>query len=292
MSTSRLGSFGLWSPELRWGQASSVPKAARLAEDAGFTTLWVPGGFDGDCFAAARQLLEATEHSVIATAIVNIWFHDAASVAKSHETLTKAFPRRFLLGLGVSHAAVVDADQPGRYRRALSAMTSYLDTLDSMDSPLPPDERLLAALGPRMITLAGARSAGAHPYCVSVGHTRQARELLGHGPLLAPVQFVVLETDPDTARGIARAHLAVYAGLPNYTRNWAREGFVEDDFAGGALSDRLVDALVAWGSGEQVAERINAHLEAGADHVAVQLLPWSDAPPVDQWHVLAEALTR
>jgi probable F420-dependent oxidoreductase len=228
----------------------------------------------------------------VATAITNIWFQDAEYVAKWHDTLARAFPQRFLLGLGVSHAAVVDAAQPGRYGRVLPAMTAYLDTLDSLDSPVPPHERILAALGPKMTGLAGSRSAGAHPYCVPVDHTRRARALLGPGPLLAPAQFVVLEADPDTARGIAREHLAVYAGLPNYTRNWERDGLTEADWAGGILSDRLVDALVAWGPLERVVERVDAHHDAGADHVAIQLLPWGDEPPVDRWQVLARGLMR
>ena len=192
--------------------------------------------------------------------------------------------------MGVSHQPLVDHDAPGRYRDPLAAMGDYLDALDRATPPVPVAERLVAALGPRMLEVARLRSAGAHPYLVTPDHTRAARVVLGAAALLAPEQAVVLEGDPAVARALGRAHLAIYLGLPNYVHNLTRLGFGEDDLADGG-SDRLVDAVVAWGDEARVAARVDEHRRAGADHVCVQLLtPDLRVLPRAAWRDLAAAL--
>jgi len=171
----------------------------------------------------------------------------------------------------VSHSRLVDRDEPGRYTKPIDRTRAYLDALDATSPPVPRDERCLAALGPRMLELARDRTAGAHPYFVPVEHTAFARDALGDGPLLAPEQMVVLERDASAAREIARATMALYLQLPNYTNNLRRFGVTDDDLADGG-SDRLVDAIVAWGDEQAIAQRVQAHLDAGADHVCVQVL--------------------
>jgi len=283
----RLGRIGIWSGAFR-ADAAEVPDAARELEDLGFGTLWLPGGAGGDVFGASSRLLTATGHVVVATGILNIWAHDPADVAASVRELGATFPDRFLLGLGVSHAPLVE-HIGGVYDHPFEAMVTYLDALDRAPTPVAPAQRLLAALGPRMLDLAGDRTAGAHPYLVPVEHTRQARERLGTGPLLAPEVKVVLEEDPDRARAIARKHLAIYFGLPNYTNNLRRLGFDDDDLTNGG-SDRFVDAVVAWGGGDRVSARVRDHLDAGADHVCVQLLDDEPGLPRAGWRELAKLL--
>jgi probable F420-dependent oxidoreductase len=191
-----------------------------------------------------------------------------------------------MLGIGVGHREHLEA---GRYQRPLTAMREYLDLIDAAPRPVPIEERVLAALGARMLGVARDRSRGSHPYLVTPEHTRQARERLGAGKLLAPEHAVALETDPDRARAFGRQHLERYLALPNYTDNWLRLGFTTADLAGGG-SDRLVDALVAWGDAAAVRRAALAHLEAGADHVCLQVLdPDPRAFPSSQWAQLAPA---
>src|SRR5271169_1321160 len=269
----RLGQIGIWSGAFR-AEGAEVAEAARELEDLGYGALWVPGGLGGDVFGACSHLLTATGHVTVATGILNIWAHEPADVAESVRELGATFPDRFLLGLGVSHAPLVE-HIGGTYDRPLEKMVRYLDDLDRAPTPVAPAQRALAALGPRMLELARDRTAGAHPYLVTPEHTRFARSVLGVGPLLAPEVKVVLERDPAAARAVARTHLAIYMGLPNYTNNLKRFGFADSDFADGG-SDRLVDAVVAWGDVASVAARVREHLDAGADHVCVQLL--TDSP--------------
>lgn len=218
-----------------------------------------------------------------------IWHSTPPQTTSAVADLDRAFPGRFLLGLGASHAPRVEGEGR-RYVRPYSRMVSYLDGLDAERPPIPQDRRVLAALGPRMLRLAADRSAGAHPYFVPVEHTALARESLGRGPLLAPEQAVVLEADPDAARAIARRHMAGYLRLPNYTDNLGRLGWDEDDLADGG-SDRLVDAIVAWGGVEQIRSRLCAHREAGADTVCVQVLTAEPEQfPRAQFRELAPAL--
>jgi len=283
-----LGTTGIWSGQLR-GEGAEVAEAAAELEELGFGALWVPGGAGGDIFGACERLLRATGHLVVAPGILNIWAHEPGEVVEGVQQFRVTFPDRFLLGLGVSHAPLVE-HIGSTYERPLEAMVEYLDALDSAAPPVAAGERVLAALGPRMLELACERSAGAHPYLVTPDHTRWARGRLGEGPLLAPEAKVVLETDAGRARGIARQHLAIYLRLPNYTNNILRMGFTEDDLAEGG-SDRLVDALVAWGDAPAVAARVREHLDAGADHVCVQVLT-SDgsALPRAEWRAVAGAL--
>lgn len=280
----RLGRIGIWSTQF-WGNRSAAKEAAVELERLGYGTLWFPNR--SALFELARELLDATSQIVIATGIASIWMHPAEQAAAAHHELTQAHPGRFVLGLGVSHAHLVNRDQPDRYAHPLKAMEAYLDELDAEPNPVPPAERVLAALGPRMLTLARERSAGAHPYLVTVEHTRRAREALGAGSMLAPEQAVVLETDAERARTIAREHLAMYLQAPNYTNNWLRLGFTQEDLANGG-SDRLVDALVAWGSVETIRERTAQHILAGADHVCLQVLTADRTRmPLDEWQALA-----
>jgi len=282
-----LGRIGIWG-RIFWGERDLVMEAAARLEDLGYSALWFPNG--AAMFERAADLLAATRRVVVATGIASIWTHTPAEASAAHKSLTQAHPGRFLLGLGVSHQHVVDRDQPGRYSRPLTKMREYLDSLDAVPTPVPVPERMLAALGPRMLELARDRSIGAHPYLGTVEHTRRARQLLGSDRLIAAELGVVVEADPERARAIARQHLSFYLRAPNYTNNWLRLGFTEDDLANGG-SDRLVDAVVAWGSVEAVHERIAQHHQAGADHVCLQVIS-PDAPdlPWKEWRALAAAL--
>ncbi|MER3453138.1 MAG: LLM class F420-dependent oxidoreductase [Chloroflexota bacterium] len=285
----RLGQIGLWDFRLRYAEPELIVRAAHEAEVMGYAALWIPD-VGGDVLASVETLLGATQGIVVATGILNIWMHDPAEVAARRAAWPPAWRSRFLAGLGVSHAALIDRMEAGRYRRPLSTMRAYLDALDAATPPLPAGARVLAALGPRMLALAAERAAGAHPYNVTPEHTAMARAVLGPDRILAPEQAVTLATDPGVARELGRRHLSVYLGLENYLNNLRRLGFGDDDFAHGG-SDRLVDALVPWGSAEQVARRVREHLDAGADHVCVQVVtPEPREPPLRVWQELAEAL--
>lgn len=284
-----IGRLGIWCGQPFWGERGAVLEAAAELEELGYSALWyrnAPGVFD-----LARDLLAATQRMVVATGIASIWTHPPLQTAAAHHALEQTHPGRFLLGLGVSHPHLVDRDQPGRYGKPIGKMQAYLDALDAAPEPVPAAQRVLAALGPRMLALARDRSAGAHPYLVPVEHTRRARQILGQGRLLAPELGIVLETDPAHARRIARQHLAGYLHAPNYRNNWLRLGFTPDDFTDGG-SDRLVDALVAWGSLDDIRGRLAEHYRAGADHVCIQALTADPtALPRAEWRALS-VLTR
>jgi len=282
-----LGAIGIWSRELRFGDAAEIPEAAAELDGLGFGALWIPD-IGGPVLDALDVLLRAAPQAVVATGILNVWMHDAVEVAAGQERFEREFPGRFLLGLGISHAPIVDRDEPGRYRRPLSTMRDYLDRLDEATSLR---SRLLAALGPRMLQLARERTLGSHPYLVPVEHTAAAREALGPGQLLAPALSVVPDPDLPRARERARADLALYLTLPNYTNTWQRLGFGDDELAAGG-SDRLIDALYALGSPERIAERARAHLAAGADHVCIRVVTGDpgDALPRAAWRELAPAV--
>jgi probable F420-dependent oxidoreductase len=284
-----VGTTGVWSAELRFGDVSLATDAAAQLEELGYSALWLPG-WQADVFDVVASLLTATSRIVVATAIVSVWDFPAAGAATSHAGLKQSHPDRFLLGLGVSHALLVDRHSPGRYQRPVEVMSAYLDELDEASAPVPIDERIIAALGPRMLRLAAARSTGTHPYLVTPEHSHFARQLAGAGKVVAPEQAVVLENDPAKARAIGRAHLELYLQLPNYVNNWRRLGYTDDDFARGG-SDRLVDGLVAWGDEARLAQRVQAHHDAGADHVCIQVLGAPvGAPPLPEWRRVAEAL--
>lgn len=268
------GRVGVWSRELRFCRdRGDARDAAAELEQLGFGALWIPD-VGGDVFGACEELLAATRSIPLLTGILNLWMHDAAEVAARSARLGG----RFTLGLGASHGAVVGA----RYERPLSAMRAYLDELDALGL----ETRLLAALGPKMLGLARDRAAGAHPYLVPIEHTRRARAILGPDRVLGVEQGVVLARDRDAAR----AHVVPYLGLPNYVANLRRLGYGDADLAGGG-SDRLVDTLVAWGDEEAIAERVRAQLEAGADHVCIQVIDAvDDRPPRAAWRRIASAL--
>ena len=281
-----LGRVGIWSGHLRTLGIDDAAALAAELEDLGFRALWFPAVGSG-IFTRARAMLAATDRVVIATGITDIWTSPAPLVADSHRALAAAFPGRFLLGLGVSHALGNEREIPAPMPRPVRAMATFLAELDCALTPVPRDERVLAALGPRMLQLAAERSAGAHPYLIPVSHTRRAREVLGAGPLLAPEVAVLFATDPVRARQIARRHVGRYLDAPNYTNNLLREGFGGEDVRDGG-SDRLIDALVGWGDRAAVLRRITAHLDAGADHVCVQVLASDEAePPIAEWRALA-----
>lgn len=279
MTAYPLGRFGL---RLRPLEAQPFPEVVdRVAEisELGWPTLWITETVGREAFTFATLLLGATERLVVATGIASIWGRDALSASAAQKTITEAHGDRFVLGLGVSHRVVVEGARGQEYRAPYTAMRSYLDAMEAAPfrsaSPATPARRLLAALGPRMLELSATRADGAHPYLTTPQHTAEARKILGAEPVLAPEQMVVLETRAEPARARARPTLERYLTLPNYRASLLRQGFVEDDLAGGG-SDRLVDALVAWGDEEAVRRRVQEHLDAGADHVCVQPLPGSD----------------
>jgi len=232
--TPPLTGTGIWSAPLRYGDRAAAADAAAELEELGYTALWLPD-VGGNLFGSVERLLQATSTTVIATGILNIWVREPAEAAAEHARLIAAHGDRLLIGLGVSHQSFVDLAEAGRYRQPLARMREYLDGLDAAAEPLPVESRVLAALRPKMLELARTRTAGAHPYLVPPAHTAIARDALGPGAQLLPEQAVVLETDPERARTVARLHLATYLGLPNYAGNWQRLGFTDDDIADGEI---------------------------------------------------------
>ncbi len=265
--------MGVWLTLLGLRSAQEEGAAATEIERLGYSALWFgETPVNKEAFVHAGILLAATERIAIATGIANIYARDAAATNAAANALAEAYDGRFVVGLGVSHAPSV-AQRGHDYGRPVTAMRTYLEALDAADyrapAPAHPPPVVLAALRRRMLELARDRTHGAHPYLVTPAHTARARAILGPGPVLAPEQGVVLETDPGRARTIAREHLAGYLRLPNYTNSWREDGFGDADFADGG-SDGLVDALVAWGDADAIAARVGAHHEAGADHVCIQ----------------------
>jgi probable F420-dependent oxidoreductase len=253
-----LGAYGVWR------MVSGVtPELARQVELLGFGAIWVGGSPQGDLEAIA-SLLDATERIPVATGIVNMWREDAGTVARSFDRLTKRHPGRFRLGVGIGHREATE-----EWSRPFEKIKDYLDRLDA--AGVPKKDRMLAALGPRALSVAAERTAGAHPYLTSPRHTRFARGVLGEGPVLAPEQKVVVDTDPVRARSIGRAIVGRYLNRVNYRNNLIREGWDEDDLSNGG-SDRLIDALVLHGTAEEISAGLEAHHDAGADHVAIQVL--------------------
>jgi probable F420-dependent oxidoreductase len=273
MGLASLGRIGIWR--------SHQEGAEGLAEleELGYGTLWLgrsPGPAD------VRPFLEHSRTLTIATGILNVWSHDPADVAAAHGRLNDEFGGRFLLGIGIGHP-----EATSDYRKPLATMRAFLDGLDAAERPVPRDERAVAALGPKMLDLAAERSLGAHPYFTPPEHTRFARDRVGPGALVAPEVTVVVEPDTDTARELARAFAAPYLRLTNYSASLLRLGFTEHDLADGG-SDRLIDAVIPHGSAEQVAEAVQAHFDAGADHVCLQ--PVGHGVPLGDYRALASVL--
>jgi probable F420-dependent oxidoreductase len=254
-----LGKAGIW-----WHPSGLTPELVAEAEALGYGAIWLGGSPDGD-LSVVDQLLDATDRIAVGTSIVNVWKDDAATVAASWHRINGRYPDRFLLGLGIGHP---EATQ--QYQKPYDKLVSYLDELDELK--VPASGRALAALGPRVLRLSAERTAGALPYLVTPEHTREARQILGTGPLLAPEQKLVLGTDPEQARAVGRPRVQnPYLGLTNYVSNLRRLGWTDDDLADGG-SDALIDALAVHGDAAAIARGVTAHLEAGADHVAVQVL--------------------
>jgi probable F420-dependent oxidoreductase len=269
-----LGKIGIWR------RHQEGADAAPEIEALGFSALWVGGS---PSLAQVRPFLERTETITVATGILNVWQHEPAAVAAGHADLREAFGDRFLLGIGIGHP-----EATSDYTKPLTRMREFFDGLDAADPPVPVEERIAAALGPKMLDLAAERSLGTHPYFTTPDHTRFARERIGPDKVVAPELAVVLETDAETARARAREYASVYLGLSNYTSNLLRFGFEERDIADGG-SDRLIDAVVPHGSPEQIAAAVQAHFDAGADHVCVQ--PLGHGPlPLDDYRALADVL--
>jgi probable F420-dependent oxidoreductase len=281
-----IGRIGVWSAELRFGDPEKSRIAAAELDRLGFGALWVPGGIGGDILASLDRLLDITERTTLASAIINIWKHAPAEIGDWWRGQSPARQGRLLLGLGVSHAPLIGE----AYQRPIAAMSGYIGALAA--EGVPGARLCVAAFGPKMLALSAARTAGAHPYLVTPEHTVAARAQLGPDALIAPGQAVAFETDPAKAREIARGALSVYLRMPNYIASWRRQGFSDADIE--TASDRLCDALVAWGEVDALAARVRAHLDAGADHVCVKVVrgaPGGDATDLlDDWRALAAAL--
>jgi probable F420-dependent oxidoreductase len=290
----RIGRVGVWTSALDRMTSANARDAARRIETMGAGALWVAEtAMSKDVFAHLTLLLSWTERIPVASGIANIWARDAVAMQNGARALAESFPTRLVLGLGISHAPVVRRRTGGTWDRPVQRMREYLDAMDrarySGVEPAQPAPRVLAALGPLMLRLAAERTAGAHPYFVPVEHTTRARRSLGEGPLLAVEQAVAFEEDAGRARELARAHMSGYLRLDNYANNLRRLGWSDEEIAG--PSDRLVDAIVAWGPLEKIADRVHAHVAAGADHVCVQ--PLSNEPqslPLDATGELLRAV--
>ena len=266
------GRLGVWT----WLDTMSAAEAAKFAariEELGYSMLWIPEAVGRDPFSILGFLAARTSKLVLATGIANIYARDAMTMRAIQHTLAEASGGRFVLGLGVSHAPMVSGMRGHEYGKPVTTMRSYLESMKKAlyVGPKAGEEApiVLAALRRNMLRLAAEKTSGAHPYFVPPEHTARAREILGKGPILAPEQMVLLETDARRAREIARANMRTYLGLPNYRNSLQWLGFTESDLADGG-SDRLVDAIVAWGDEKAIAERIQAHRDAGADHVCIQ----------------------
>jgi probable F420-dependent oxidoreductase len=285
-----IGSIGIWTHTFDELPAAQAAELIVEVEELGYGAVWVPEAVSKEPLVHAALLLGASSRITVATGIASIYARDAMTAAAAQRTLTEAFPDRFLLGLGVSHAPLVEGIRGHEYTSPVTTMREYLDRMDNAlyfgAAPTTSLRRVIGALGPKMLALAAERTDGAHPYNVPVEHTAQARSILGPDRLLAPEVAVALETDAGKARDLAREHLKIYFDLPNYMNNLKRLGFTDDDVAAPG-SDRLIDALVAWGDVDAITARVGAHRAAGADHVAIQVLGQKS---IDAWRELAPAL--
>jgi len=268
----QIGRLGVWTHI----DSFPAPEAAEFAqriESWGYSALWVPEAVGRDPFCFLAYLAANTRTLLLATGIANIYARDAMSMRAAQKTLAELSGGRLVLGLGVSHEHLVSRVRGHAYQKPVATMRSYLEAIEKAlyMGPQPKEDApiLLAALRPKMLALAAQKARGAHPYFVPPEHTARAREILGRGPWLCPEQMVLLETSPSKAREIARRNMAIYTGLPNYQNNLRELGFSDADFADRG-SDRLVDATVAWGDEKAIAARIQAHHDAGADHVCIQ----------------------
>jgi probable F420-dependent oxidoreductase len=291
-----LKKIGIWTGAFEQQPAVKLREAVAELEQLGYGAIWYSEAFGRESLTQAGLLLSATSHIVVASGIANIYGRDPVTMAAAQKTLSEAYPERFVLGLGVSHVPLVEQQRGHTYHeKPVTKMREYLDAMDSAAyGAVPPQStyRVLAALGPKMLELAAKRTNGAHTYNVTPEHTAIARKLMGAKSWLCVEQAVVLESDPAKARKIARAFLALYLTLPNYTNNFLRLGFTEEDCEDEG-SDRLIDAIVAWGDSNAIRSRIDAHLSAGADHVCIQALPAEPQQlPFAEWRQLADVLIK
>lgn len=278
----RLGRVGVWNLALQRLSAADEGLAMREYERLGYRTVWMPESLGSkEVFAHASILLGASERTIVAPGIASIYARDPMAMANGARAVAEAFPGRFVLGIGVSHAPSV-AMRGGSYGKPVATMSGYLDGMAAASyagpEPGEPVPLVLAALGPKMLELAATRTDGAHPYFVPVEHTPIARATLGPEPCLAVEQTAVLATDADAARRIGRAFAKHYLALPNYANNLRRLGWSDADIANEG-SDALIDAVIAWGDVDAIVARVKAHLDGGADHVCVQLRADSSADP-------------
>ncbi len=270
--TTKLGKLGVWS----FIDDMTAPEAVRFAqqlEQWGYAALWIPEAMGRDPFSIISHMAAGTEKLVFATGIANIYARDPMLMNAIHKTVSELAPGRFILGLGVSHAPLVTGVRGHEYQKPVTTMRNYLEAMEKAAFAAPqapePAPILLGALRQNMLKLSAEKASGAHPYFVPPSHTAWARNILGPDALLCPEQMLLLETDPDRARTVARVHMAIYLGLDNYRNNLKQFGFEDADFADGG-SDRLVDAIFAWGDEQALRQRIQAHWDAGADHVCIQ----------------------
>ena len=294
-----LGRVGIWTSALDLQPMSKAKEAVIELEELGFRCIWVPEAVLREPFASCGVLLEATKKITMATGIASMYARSAATMNAGWKTLTESFGNRFLLGIGASHEHLVEKLHKTSYDKPYSAMVEYLTAMDSAlffgAAPTVAPRRVLAALGPKMLKLSAEMGIGAHPYFVPVEHTSFARQILGPDALLAPEVAVVFDTNPQTARETARKFMLTYNRLPNYANNLLRLGWKQEDIAGPDKmpSDKMVDAIVAWGTLETITERIKAHLDAGASHVSVQVLVADQTVlPMSQWRELATVLAN
>lgn len=288
----KIGKLGVWAFTEGFSSADSAAFAQRV-EGWGYSALWIPEAVGRNALVSASWLLANTRTLIVATGIANIYGRDPVSMAAGQLTLAEQSGGRFLLGIGVSHAPLVEGVRGHSYdQKPVARMRAYLEGMKKLrymaPQPAEPPKTVLAALGPRMIELSGSDADGAHPYNVTLAHTALARKLLGPDKLLCVEQAVVLETDPVKARAIARGMLGRYMPFVNYRNSWLREGFTEADLADGG-SDAFVDAVIAWGDEAALSARIQAHWDAGADHVCIQALSPSGSPLPDETALAALA---
>lgn len=286
-----IGSIGLWQG-LDGYPASQLRDLVAELDEQGWPCLWIPETVARDPFVAAGVMLEATTNLRVATGIASIWARDAMTTANASKTLNEAYDGRFVLGLGASHHTITEWVRKHDYSKPLSTMRTYLERMDASMfkgvEPAEPTTRVIAALGPKMLALGAEMTDGVHPYFVPPEHTAIAREAVGPDKMVATEQMVVLDTDAASARDTARKHMKVYVGLPNYANNLMRLGFTEAEITN--MDDRLVDAIVAWGTVDDVVTRVRAHQDAGASHVCIQVLRPDREPPTAEWSELAAAL--
>ncbi|MCB2080297.1 MAG: TIGR03620 family F420-dependent LLM class oxidoreductase [Novosphingobium sp.] len=290
----RIDKLAVWINTIGYPIAHLVDFARRV-EDWGYGTLWINDGYGSDPMVLASHLLSRTERLQVATGIANVYARDAMAMVGAQHALNELSGGRFLLGVGISHAAIVEGMRGHEYKKPLATMKAYLEAMATVSySGQPLAEKpltVIAALGPKMLELAAKMADGVHPFATTPGHTAQAREILGPDKLLLVEQKVMLETDADKARAVGRGLATGLAGLPNYRNNFLRMGFDEADFADGG-SDRIADAVLAWGDVDAIRKRVQEHFDAGADQVCLQVMPKAGGLLTPEDEVLLQELAK